>query len=108
MNKKQMSQRRIDRRREVRQYRISICGIIGVLLLLAAMLGVRGMTLKAKNDEYRIQEAQLEAQVAEQERREQELDELEEYVGSDEYVADVAKDKLGLAYEDEIIFEAEP
>lgn len=108
MNKKQMSQRRIDRRREVRQYRISICGIIGVLLLLAAMLGVRGMTLKAKNDEYRIQEAQLEAQVAEQERREQELDELEEYVGSDEYVADVAKDKLGLAYEDEIIFEATP
>lgn len=108
MNKRQMSQRRIDRRREVRQYRISICGIIGVLLLLTAMLGVCGMPLKAQNDEYRIQEEQLEAQVAEQERREQELDELEEYVGSDEYVEDVAKDKLGLAYEGEIIFEAEP
>ena len=108
MSKKEMSQRRIARRKEVRQYRISICGIIGVLLLLAVMLGVRGMTLKAKNDEYRIQEAQLEAQVAEQERRVQELDELEEYVGSDEYIADVAKDKLGLAYENEIIFEAAP
>lgn len=108
MNKREMSQRRHARRREVRQYRVSICGIIGVLLLLAVMLGVRGMTLKAKNDEYRIREAELQAQVEAQERRTQELDELEEYVGSDEYIADVAKDKLGLAYEDEIIFEAEP
>ncbi len=108
MKKRQMSQRRDARRKQVRQYRISICGIIGVLLLLAVMLGVRGTTLKAKNDEYRMQEAQLEAQLEEQQRREQELDELEEYVGSDEYVADVAKDKLGLAYEDEIIFEAQP
>lgn len=108
MNKREMSPRRVARRKQVRQYRISICGIIGVLLLLAVMLGVRGMTLTAKNREYRIQEAQLEAQLEEQQRREQELDELEEYVGSDEYVADVAKDKLGLAYEDEIIFVAEP
>lgn len=108
MNKVDMVQRRDTRRREVRHYRISICGIIGVLLLLTVMLGVRGMTLKAKNEEFSMREAQLEAQVQEQERREQELNELEEYVGSDEYIADVAKDKLGLAYEDEIIFEAQP
>ena len=33
-----------------------------------------------------------------------ELDELEEYMGSSEYIEDVAKSKLGLTYENEIIF----
>ena len=31
----------------------------------------------------------------------------EKYVGTDEYVEDVAKEKLGLVYPNEIIFEAE-
>lgn len=108
MKKRQLSQRSRMRRREVRQYRFSICGIIAVLLLLTAMLGVRGINLRAKNAEYLAQEEELRMQVEQQQRRTSELDELEEYVGSDKYIEDVAKDKLGLAYEDEIIFEAEP
>ena len=44
----------------------------------------------------------------EEERLDKEIDALEEYVGTDEYVEDVAKDKLGLVYPNEILFEAEP
>ena len=40
--------------------------------------------------------------------RAEEIDDLEDYVGTDEYVEDVAKDKLGLVYPNEILFEAEP
>ena len=35
------------------------------------------------------------------------IDELEEYVGTDEYIEDIAKEKLGLVYPNEILFEAE-
>lgn len=108
MKKREISRRVDARRRQVRQYRISIVGSIGVVLLLAVMLGVRGDKLLTKKGEYLMQQNELEAAVEVQQRRKEELDELEEYRESEEYIADVAKDKLGLAYENEIIFEAEP
>ncbi len=37
--------------------------------------------------------------------RAKELEEYEEYVKTDEYVEEVAREKLGLVYKDEIIFE---
>ena len=46
-------------------------------------------------------------QLEQEELRAEEIDELEEYVGTDEYVEDVAKEKLGLVYPNEILFEAE-
>ena len=46
-------------------------------------------------------------QLEQEELRAEEIDELEEYVGRDEYVEDVAKEKLGLVYPNEILFEAE-
>ena len=42
-----------------------------------------------------------------EEARSEEIEELKEYVQSDEYAEQVAKDKLGLVYEDEIIFKPE-
>lgn len=75
-----------------------------ILLLLVAVVSVGSLSLKAKNNAYIAQETELEAKIAEQEERAKEIDELEDYVGTDEYVEQVAKDKLGLVYEDEIIF----
>ena len=51
--------------------------------------------------------AQLQEQIAEEEKRAQELVEYEKYTKTAKYVEEVAKDKLGLVYEDEIIFESE-
>ena len=39
--------------------------------------------------------------------RTEEIEEFEEYAGTDSYIEDVAKDKLGLIYENEILFEPE-
>ena len=49
----------------------------------------------------------MEEQLEAEKQREEELDELEEYVGTDEYVEDVARDKMGMIKENEIIFEPE-
>lgn len=39
--------------------------------------------------------------------RSKEIENLKEYVQSDKYIEDVARDKLGLVFEDEILFQAE-
>ena len=90
------------------QHRISVISISCVVLLLMVILGVGSISLQEKNRNYKAQEAELEKQIAAEMAREEEIAELEEYVGSDQYVEDVAKEKLGLINPNEIIFKAEP
>ncbi len=89
------------------QHRLSILLISCVIVVLGACLSVASISLHKKNQEYKMQEAELEKQLEEEAVRTEENEELEEYVGTDEYVEDVAKDKLGLVYPNEILFEAE-
>ena len=92
----------------VSQHNISVLGISGVIVMLIVVLSVASISLHEKNQNYKEQEAKLEAQLEEQRARSEEIDELEEYVGTDEYVEDVAKEKLGLINPNEILFKAEP
>lgn len=92
----------------VSQHKISVLGISGVIVMLTVVLSVASISLHEKNQNYKEQEAKLEAQLEEQRARSEEIDELEEYVGTDEYVEDVAKEKLGLINPNEILFKAEP
>ena len=50
----------------------------------------------------------LETQLKEEKERTEEIKEFEEYAGTDAYIEDVAKDKLGLIHKNEILFEPEP
>lgn len=90
------------------QHRISVISISCVVLLLAVVLGVASISLQEKNRNYKAQEAELQEQINAEIAREEEIAELEAYVGSDEYVEDVAKEKLGLINPNEILFKAEP
>lgn len=90
------------------QHKLSVLLISCVIVMLAVILSVGSISLHEKNKNYKAQEAELEAQLAKEEARAEEIDELEEYVGTDEYVEDVAKEKLGLIYPNEILFRAEP
>lgn len=79
-------------------------GISAVLLLLVAVVSVSSISLRAKNQAYIAQETELEEKIEAEEERSKEIDDLEEYVGTDEYVEQTAKDKLGLVHENEILF----
>lgn len=94
-------------RRRIQSHKRSILAISAVLVLLIAVLTVNGMTLRAKEKSYQVQIAELEEQIEEEKVRAKEIAEMEKYVGTDEYVEEVAKEKLGLVYENEIIFKAE-
>jgi cell division protein DivIC len=78
-----------------------------VLILLIGMVTVSSITLKAKEESYRAQEIELEQQIEDEKARAEEIEDLEDYVGTDEYVEEIAKEKLGLVYDDEIVFRAQ-
>ncbi len=77
-----------------------------VIILMGAIVLVNSMTLKAKEKAYKEQEIELQQQIKEEKQKAKEIDKLEDYVGTDAYVEDIAREKLGLVYEDETIFKA--
>ena len=64
------------------------------------------LAIKEKNKEYLAQQTELKQQIKAEKERTKEIDELDKYVGTDKYIEDVAKNKLGLVYDNEIIFKA--
>ena len=86
------------------RHKRSILCISSVIILLVAVVSVSGVALQTKNKAYIAQEQELQEQIDEEKARAQEIEELEQYVGTDEYVEQTAKDKLGLVHEGEIIF----
>lgn len=102
---KQKSRENRQQKRLSRHKRSILC-ISSVIILLVAVVSVSGVTLQTKNKAYIAQEQELQEQIDEEKARAQEIEELEQYVGTDEYVEQTAKDKLGLVHEGEIIFKA--
>lgn len=105
-----MSEKRNVRQQErkkasmLRRHKKSVIIICTVLVLLAGMLAVNSVSLYAKNQTYKQQEAELQAQIEEEKARAEEVEAFQEYVKTDEYIKDVAEQKLGLVDPNEIIF----
>ncbi len=93
-------------RKRVNRHKSSMLVVSAVLLLLVVVISIDGMRLRAKDKEYQAQEIELERQIEEEKARSAEIDQLQDYVGTDEYIEEVAKDKLGLVNPNEIIFKA--
>ncbi|MBQ8663083.1 MAG: septum formation initiator family protein [Eubacterium sp.] len=91
------------RPRKVRNRVGKLC-VSFMVLALVLILSVQIVHLYQKNEDYKAQEAQLQAQLEAETERSEQLKEKEAYVGSQEYIEDVAKSKLGMTYENEIVF----
>ena len=66
------------------------------------------LTMEDDVDSEDLLEIFLETQLKEEKERTEEIKEFEKYAGTDAYIEDVAKDKLGLIHKNEILFEPEP
>ena len=83
-------------------------GMIIAVLAIAIMTGVVGVnsiSLKQKERAYAAREQELLQQISMEEARAKELEEFATYTKTKKYAEEVAKDKLGLVYEHEIIFQ---
>lgn len=96
--------------RKQRRKRRSKGGVIAislVVMMLFAVIAYKSVELREKNQAYIEREENLRKQLADEEARREELEEYEKYVQTKKYVEEVAREKLGLVYENEIIFKPE-
>lgn len=92
------------RQRRKKKSKGGIIAISLVVMMLLTVIVYKGSELKEKNEAYVLREASLNKQIAKEEARAKELEEYEKYVQTKKYVEEVAREKLGLMYENEIIF----
>lgn len=104
---KQAKGRKSRPKSRLRHHKRSVVAISGVIALMSVMVLFGGMKLQARNRAYKVQEAELQAQLDDEKARSEEIDELKEYIGTDAYIEEVAKEKLGLVHENEILFKPE-
>ncbi len=83
-------------------------GIIAfVVLILCAIVSYRRIGLGQKSDEAQLTTSRLEAKIQDELERKDQIAEYKAYTKTKKYIEDMAREKLGLVYEDEIIFEPE-
>ena len=78
-----------------------------ILLVLAVVPTVHSISLGDQLREKTAQISDLEKEKEQEEQRTEEIEKYKDYVGTDEYVEDTARDRLGMVKENEILFKAE-
>lgn len=99
--------RSLRERKRRSQNRFAMMSISAVVILLLVIISFQSIELHAKTDAYAAREAVLTKEIEKEQERTEEIEEYKKYVKTKKYVEEVAKDKLGLVYEDEIIFKPE-
>lgn len=89
------------------QNRLAMILAVTVMLIILIAVGIRGISLRAQLSEYNERKAELQQQIADEEERTKEIEEYGKYTQTDAYVEEVAREKLGLVKENEIIFRNE-
>lgn len=99
-----MARKRRVAYRKRQQNRFSMFLVTLVVVMLLILVGVRSIELRSKIDAKTAEAQQLDAQIEAENRRAEEIEALGKEVQTKGYIEDVAREKLGLVYEDEILF----
>ena len=93
--------------RKRRQNKFGMFLVFLVVIMIVIVVSVKSVEMKAKLAVNRQREAELSEQIAAEEKRAEEIEKMEKYSKTLGYTEDVAKEKLGLINEGEIVFKDE-
>ncbi len=79
---------------------------IAVMLMILGAVGVRGLQLRRQLSQYNARKQELASEIEAENKRTKEIEEYGKYTQTDEYIEEVARDKLGLVKDNEIIFKS--
>lgn len=96
--------RELRLKRQRRSNVIAMLSAIAVVFLLSIVIWNGKQSLSEKNGGYASQKAELSQKIAEEESRSISLEEYRKYVQTKKYAEQIAKEKFGLVYPDEILF----
>lgn len=99
-----MARRRVAYRKN-NQNRLSMFLVTLVVVMIMVVVAVKGVELQDRIDSYAARENQLISQIEAENERAEQIEEYRKYTQTKKYVEEVAKEKLGLVYEGEIIFQ---
>ncbi|MBP3872754.1 MAG: septum formation initiator family protein [Lachnospiraceae bacterium] len=88
--------------RETRRGMILIIVVVGITILA---LAIRCRSLADKNDTYAQQIESLEQKITDEQDRGESIETFRGYTHTNAYIEKVAREKLGLVYPDEVIFQ---
>ena len=100
----QNDRRRNPAFRRKKQNRMSMILITIAVIVLTIVVGYSVYNMKIELDENKEKIESLNKEYAEEEKRKEEIAEYQKYTQTDEFVEDVAREKLGLVHDDEIVF----
>ena len=87
--------------------KISMRVITVVVLFLFGVLTYKTIELNEQASAYEATIDGYEKDMKELKKERKEIEELRDYVNTDSYIEEVAREKLGLVYENEIVFETD-
>lgn len=93
--------------RKRHQNKLSMILVMTVVVMILVVVYIKGIELKAKNAGYQERIAQLQNDIEQEEKRAEELVEQGKYMQTKKFAEEMAKQKLGLVYENEILFQEE-
>lgn len=90
-----------------RKNRTGLFLVMTVVLLFCGTLGVRSISLRANCEKMQEQKQELQQKKQSLQKEKRSIEEKKAYMKTNEYVENVAREKFGLVYDNEIIFKAE-
>lgn len=90
--------------RKKRQNRLGMFLVTIVVLMLLVVVSINSVGLRQKKESYLEREQALQEQIDAEEERSEQIEEYRKYTQTKKYVEEVAKEKLGLVNEGEIIY----
>ena len=94
-------------RRRKNENRLGMSMAFLAIIMIIAVVGINSYPGKYQDTNDITREQELQQQIDAENARTEELKELETYTKTKKYAEEVAKDKLGLVYDNEIIFKEE-
>lgn len=101
-----MAGRRI-RVRKKKQNSLAMLLVMMVVLIMMVVVAFNNRDLKQKLAIYQEREKSLAEQIETEKERMKEIEEFRKYTETKKYIEDVAREKLGLVYEDEVIIQTD-
>lgn len=93
--------------RKKRQNKTGMLLVTTVVIMMLIVVSVKSIELRDKRASYMAREEVLMQEIEAEQARTEKIVEYEKYTQTKKYVEEIAKNKLGLVYEGEIIFKDE-
>ena len=100
-----MAFERSAKTREQNRLSMWIAALVVGVLIVVILVACAGLFRRLHSNNEKIEE--LQSEIIKEEQRAQEIEEYKEYTQTKEYIEEVAREKLGLVYEGEVIFKEE-